>query len=445
MKKSKVVKSKSSTSSKRLKKYENGGRNILKEFTDPGLKGYPGPEPDDVSTSNVSTVVSSGNNTVSTDNKVESPTVSKKATPKAKLLPGGFTSEAQKKAYTQSLRNKIKSGMSVDELVRKGYGTKKGLTDLGLGKYSEGLDLKKKGQAKKAEGLALKNKAKNTDYKKQWNDNLLSKAASNKKLTTKESTYIRQKYGKDTDWRGIKKGGTSKEKLAYKNAGNQQLEKAKPEMRETLEGAVQMMTPRGIIKKGVEKLGQYTLKEGAKKLIGQGTKQIATKGSDKLVKVSKALKPDKILKPIKKTIPRSTNAGKTIKVDGRTVSEGSQKLLGNGQKMLGNTKGLPAPKKGLPVPKGGSKVAKETLVKARANRIVARSNKSAKIESSIKTNNPVARNMAKNTKYEEMAKKGSAKIKQTLKNNKAKNAKPKPGDQLKLNLRKGGKVTKSKK
>lgn len=443
MKKSTKVKSKKvskpSASPKRVRKFVNGGRNILSEFTDPTLKQVPGLEPDAEKYYNpVKTEVPSE---IKTSETPASSEIKTPAVPKAKLLPGGFTSEAQKKAYTQSLRNKIKSGMSIDELVRKGYGTKKGLTDLGLGKYSEGLDLKKKGQAKKAEGLALKNKAKNTDYKKQWNDDLLNKAASNKKLTSKEITYVRQKYGKDTDWRGIKKGGTSKEKLAYKNAGKQQLEKLKPEMRETLEGAVQMMTPRGIIKKGVEKLGQYTFKEGAKNLIGQGKKQIATKGS-------KVLKVDKIIKPSTKQIPRSTNAGKTIKVNGRTVSEGSQKLLGNGQKMLGNgqkmlgnTKGLPAPKKGLPAPKISSKISKENLVKARTNRVVARNNKSAKIEASIKTNNPVARNMARTTKYEQAAKKGSAKIKQTLKNNKAKNAKPKPGDQLKLNLRKGGKVT----
>ena len=92
--------------------------------------------------------------TVVTAPKLESKTPVK--SPKAKLLPGGFTSEAQRKAYTESLRQKIKSGKSVDQLVKEGYGTKKGLSDLGLGKYSEGLDLKKKGQAKKAEGLVSK-------------------------------------------------------------------------------------------------------------------------------------------------------------------------------------------------------------------------------------------------------------------------------------------------
>ena len=92
--------------------------------------------------------------TVVTAPKLESKTPVK--LPKAKLLPGGFKSEAQRKAYTESLRQKIKSGTPVDQLVKEGYGTKKGLSDLGLGKYSEGLDLKKKGQAKKAEGLVSK-------------------------------------------------------------------------------------------------------------------------------------------------------------------------------------------------------------------------------------------------------------------------------------------------
>ena len=48
MRKSKAVKkvkvSKPVASTRRLKKFDNGGTNKLKEFTDPGLKGYPGPE-----------------------------------------------------------------------------------------------------------------------------------------------------------------------------------------------------------------------------------------------------------------------------------------------------------------------------------------------------------------------------------------------------------------
>ena len=48
--------------------------------------------------------------------------------------------------------------------------------------------------------------------------------------------------------------------------------------------------------------------------------------------------------------------------------------------------------------------------------------------------------MAKQTKLEDLAKAGAKRVKTSVKNTKIKNAKPKPGDQTKLNLRRGGKI-----
>ncbi len=473
VKKTKVSKPVAST--RRLKKFDGGGTNKLKEFTDPGLKGYPGPEYGDTeSTTNPKVVAPVVEPVVepvvapvvaATSPKVAQ--VKKNTVAKTKLLPGGFKSEAQRKAYTESLRQKIKTGKSVDQLVKEGYGTKKGLSDLGLGKYSEGLDLKKKGQAKKAEGLALKNKAKNTDYKKQWNENLLNKAATNKNLTRKESTYIRQKYKGNTNILGKKTDGTSKEKLAYKNAGNQQFEKVKPEMRENLEIAVSMTNPRGIAKQAVKKGGEFLLTEGAKKLIGQGSKQIASKGSQKLLGEgaknvaktgSKALKPDKIIKPTTKAL----NSGKkiTINVSGRTVSSGSQKALNSGQKLLGEgaknvaktgSKALKPDKIIKPTTKAlnsGQKMLGRTI-NVSGRTVSSGSQKALNSGQKLLNNGQTKLNASQKLLQQgsKVSKSTAAKVNQVAKNKslarntknaKVRNAKPKPGDQLKLDLKRGG-------
>ncbi len=369
MMKKTTKKSKKVTPSNKLKKYEEGGKEVTglkknSEYDSKMPSGVTMPKRDmpygtgmkmlmktEPTTNNLKKIeMPEGSLPVTPSTPVTPTKGTKVSTPKTKLLPGGFTSEAQKKVYTQSLRDKVKSGMSVDELVKKGYGTKKGLTELGLGKYSEGVALKKKGQEQKAQGIALKNKASSTDYKKQWNDNLLSKSVTNKKLTDKEQSYIVRKYGHENlgGFAGASANDnlTPKQKKAYDNVRKAQLEKAKPKMREELEGAVQMMTPRGIAKQVIKKAGQFAFTEGAKKFIGQGTKQTASKGSQKLLGEgvksvaktgSKALKPDKIIKPVTKSLNSGQKMlGRTINVSGRTVSSGSQKALNSGQKLLNN-------------------------------------------------------------------------------------------------------------
>lgn len=372
----KKVKSKSSALPKRIKKYDDGGIQGLKKNTnfDPvvpgktlqktGEKTFLGKEKTEVinmptapktevTKMNLKSEAVPANKQLK---KIEmrdasapstattAPTKNTKvSTPKAKLLPGGFTSEAQRKAYTESLRQKIKSGKSVDQLVKEGYGTKKGLSDLGLGKYSEGLDLKKKGQAKKAEGLALKNKAKNTDYKKQWNDDLLNKAVDKKsvqKLTDKEMSYLVRKNGKKT--LGIvteKDNLTSKQKKAFNNVRLAQFERAKPEMRKTLEESVMMMTPRGIIKQAVKKGGEFVFSKGAQEF---------------------------------------------IKNSGRNSSE-YQKLLGQGQKLLGS---------------GTKKAADETVKKAAnetVKKVASKTTKKAADETAKKVANKTTKKAANET------------------------------------------------
>jgi hypothetical protein len=46
--------------------------------------------------------------------------------------------------------------------------------------------------------------------------------------------------------------------------------------------------------------------------------------------------------------------------------------------------------------------------------------------------------MAKQTKLEDLAKAGAKRVRTSVKNTKIKNAKPKPGDQTKLDLKRGG-------
>jgi hypothetical protein len=104
------------------------------------------------------------------------------------------------------------------------------------------------------------------------------------------------------------------------------------------------------------------------------------------------------------------------------------KMLANAEKGATNTKNTISKTKGAK----GSAAAK--------SRSAARNKVNERISSSIKTNNPVAAKMAKTNKMNDLAKKGSQKIGRGYKNIKA--SKPKPGQQLKLNFRKGGKIYK---
>ena len=117
---------------------------------------------------------------------------------------------------------------------------------------------------------------------------------------------------------------------------------------------------------------------------------------------------------------------RTINTTGRTVSSNSQKALNAGQKAL----------------QQGSKTSKSGASKVSQvakNRSLVRNTRNAKLEAGIKTNNKVARSMRLKDETANLVKKGTQRVKTSVKNSKIKNAKPKPGDQLKLNLRRGGK------
>jgi len=168
--------------------------------------------------------------------------------------------------------------------------------------------------------------------------------------------------------------------------------------------------------KGVVKTGSS---KGSQKLLAEGTKGVVKTGS-------KTLKPDRIIRKTTKALnPGQKMLGRTINVSGRTVSSGSQKALNASQKLL----------------QQGSKASKSTAAKVNQvakNKSLVRNAKNSKIEASIKTNNPVARKMAKESKVEQAVKTGYKKVKTSVKNAKVRNAKPKPGDQLKLDLKRGG-------
>lgn len=522
MKKSTKVKSKRvskiSAPKKRLKKYEEGGKEVQGVKRNSVFDSLPGsnmptaPKGDAVTMNLKSEQVPANKQLKKIELPAGSPDFSgqgayavtpakmdeKKAetvsAPKAKRIAGGFSSEAQKQAYIKNAKDMIAKGKTVDDLVKSRFGTKEGLKALGIsdtpkkaaptkvksGTQSKlkverkdgtttmtrttkrttvvpknaiasrvamqgvteklpssskvplknnakkgnptasdlkqkGLQIKKEGQALKQKGAALKEKSGDKQYwKSKYYQNLVGKAASGQSLTTKERDLVWDKTTKKQDY------------------GQKISDKESQARNKILKGAT---------KKGKELFTDAaftTASVVAPGIIGKGIKAL------RAAKAAKVLKIDKIIKPITKAIPRSTNAGKTIKVNGRTVSEGSQKLLGNGQKalgngqkMLGNTKGLPAPKKGLPAPKLSAK-SNLKLSSVAKGRAAARTNTANKIEKSIKTTNPVARSMARATKYDKLVKTGSKKITAAANRVKAKNYKPKPGDQLKLNLRKGG-------
>ena len=525
MKKSKVVKkvkSKSSALPKRIKKYDDGGIQGLKKNPE-----YEAKMPAGITMPKGDMPYGTGMEMKGKSEPVPANKVLKKiempegslpiaptapaksaAAPKAKLLPGGFTSEAQKASYIKNVKARMAKGATIDQLVKEKIGTKAGLEGLGLKDAAKAIvtvktkksitlpknnvlssvgrkglantastplpknskvplknatpkkgsnaaeALRLKGEGMKLKGKALATKGKKSYYKEQWNDNLLNKSATNKKLTSKEQSYIVRKYGHENlgGFAGASANDnlTPKQKKAYDKVRQAQLEKAKPEMRKALEESVMMMTPRGIAKQVVKKGGEFLFTEGAKKLIGQSSKQLATKGSQKALGEgiksvaktgSKALKPDKIIKPTTKALNSGQKMlGRTINVSGRTVSSGSQKALNSGQKLLNN--GQTKLNAGQKLLQQGSKASKSTAAKINQvakNRALTRNTRNAKVEAGIKTNNKVARSMRLKDETANLVKKGTQKVKTSVKTLKIKNAKPKPGDQLKLNLRRGGK------
>ena len=261
---------------------------------------------------------------------------------KSKLLPGGFTSISQKRAYIKNVKDKISKGATIDQLVKNKVGTRAGLEALGLGKYARGEKMKKEGKALKAKGDKLKELAKNTDYKKLWNDKLIDRASKGKSLTKNESVILMNKLGKQT-WIGggnTKRANLSKkESKAYDKAVGQVFSKSmRPQIKSDLEN-LSYITPAGAARKGA----QFLLTEGAKKLIKEGTKSLAKESTKSLAK----------------------EGTKTFAKEGtkKVLSGSSQKLLNSGSKKLlnqGIKKGKEVTKKAL---NQGAKKGKEVTKK----------------------------------------------------------------------------------
>lgn len=515
----KKVKSKSSTSPKRIKKYDDGGiqglkKNPVYETSMPA--GITVPKAD---YPNGMEMKLKSEPTTNNLKKIEmpegslpvAPTAPAKsaAAPKTKLLPGGFTSEAQKAAYIKNVKARMAKGATIDQLVKEKIGTKAGLEGLGLkdatkvtvnvktkksttlpknnvlssvgrkglantastplpknskvplknatpkkgSNAAEALRLKAegmklKGQGMKLKGQALATKGKKSYYKEQYHQNLMDKAIKGQSITGAENKALYEKLNNKLD---SGKKLTDREAMARKATLGTAIKKGREDFTDVAVTAGMLLATRG------RSAGPQALKSQAPKLISKGkdlvsagVKQLTTKGSQKALGEgiksvaktgSKALKPDKIFKPATKALNSGQKMlGRTINVSGRTVSSGSQKALNSGQKLLNNgqTK-LNAGQKFL---QQGSKVSKSTAAKVNKvakSRSLARNTRNAKLESGIKTNNKVARSMRLKDETANLVKKGTQRVKTSVKNSKIKNAKPKPGDQLKLNLRGGGK------
>jgi hypothetical protein len=504
--KKKIVKSK-----KRVPKFQNGGigklkpRTALEAAKDLKIGPFVGPlnEADTAAKDKEKETKVRG----LIDDLITPKSASIVSTPKSATTPKSVAAKNSKiisDSYKKSLQGLMDKGKSVDELVKLGYGTKQGLTNLGLTtpkkvtapkkatapkkvtapkkatatkpttpKKPTASDLKKEGQRLKAEGMkqkgigmaikgkGLRNKAiAETRYIKigTSQDPITTKLReiSKGKKQTKEVKYLPNKSVlTETEKKAIAKYKASpkyKKSLKVDSKKFSSDELAKSNYGNNIVGDLISGPVKGAVAAGVGLYGLYKGIKGIKSLKGAAAKLVkksATEATEAVAKSKKsslkfnanrlqarskvnkaqkeglegltkikdvvknsatktkdvvknsALKPDRILKPIKRAIPRSTNAGKTIKAKGRTVSEGSQKLLGNGQKMLGNGQKMLGSgqkmlgsgqkmlgnTKGLPAPKKGLSLSKFRNVKP----------------------------------------------------------KPKPGEQLKFNFRKGGKITKMKK
>ena len=155
------------SSAKRLKKYEDGGKEVQGLKRNSNFDSFPGsnmplaPKGDAITMNLKSEAVPAnkqlkkielpaGSANLSgqgayavTPAKVETPakldtpakievTPKKVVTPKAKILPGGFTSESQKAAYIKNVKARMAKGATLDQLVKERVGTKAGLQALGV-------------------------------------------------------------------------------------------------------------------------------------------------------------------------------------------------------------------------------------------------------------------------------------------------------------------------
>ena len=466
MKKSKVVKkvkSKSSALPKRIKKYDDGGIQGLKKNPEYEAKmpaGITMPKGDmPYGTGMEMKLKSEAVPANKVLKKIEMPEGSlpvtptapaKSATaPKAKLLPGGFTSEAQKAAYIKNVKARMAKGATIDQLVKDKVGTKAGLEGLGLKDTPAKQNKTKKAEPNKSTSPAKLLAA----FKKQAVASKLPLSSKvplkNGKMTSEDKKRLGKQqasYGKHLKQSYIRKKNDLDREKAWKQL-EENFEETRIRPTDLIPGFRMVKQGQKIIKvaKVADKIlptaKKFLGSSSGKKLIGEGIKNVVKTGS-------KALKPDKIIKPTTKALNSGQKMlGRTINVSGRTVSSGSQKALNSGQKLLqqGQTKLNPGQIKlnqGQKLLQQGSKASKSTAAKVNQvakNRSLTRNTRNAKVEAGIKTNNKVARSMRLKDETANLVKKGTQKVKTSVKNSKIKNAKPKPGDQLKLNLRGGGK------
>lgn len=115
-------KSKSVPPRKRLKKYEDGGKEVQGLKRNSTWDSFPGFE--------VPTIPKS--ESISQKTTVDSVSNKKPEESKTKLLPGGFSSEAQKLAYINSAKKRISRGETIKDLVNSKFGTAAGLKALGI-------------------------------------------------------------------------------------------------------------------------------------------------------------------------------------------------------------------------------------------------------------------------------------------------------------------------
>ena len=305
---------------------------------------------------------------------------------------------------------------------------------------AEGLKLK--GQGMKLKGQALAQKGKKQYYKEQYHQNLMDKAIKGQNLTVAENRALYEKLNNKLD---SGKKLTDREAKARKATLNTAIKKGREDFTETAITVATLLATRG--RSGVRGQAPKLLSKG-KDLISSGVKQLTTKGGRKLIGqgtkelVKKGATSSKKAIGNSSKIERSLGDGMNLlkeRVNPSTVRSTSQKLLGNSQKML------KAPAKGLAAPKGSitSRVASKgtKLSEVASKRSASRVAKIDKLNSKINTTNKAARKMRLQDEVANLSKKGTQRLKNTYKANKAKNAKPKPGDQLKFDFRKGGKIS----
>lgn len=231
MKKSTKVKNKKvskpfASPRKRLKKYEDGGKEVqgLKRNSDfdsvPGSNMPLAPKGDAVTMNLKSEAVPVEKQL----KKLELPAGSS-----TKKIAGGFSSEAQKAAYIKNAKDMIAKGKTVDDLVKSRFGTKEGLAALGIkdaNKVTPKKDTNKVAPKKdlpKYDNIkALELKKKGADLKKKGQDLArIGKKQANSYKGSPERTSKETKNGRIDVVINTKQSGNKQTKVVkYDKKGN---------------------------------------------------------------------------------------------------------------------------------------------------------------------------------------------------------------------------------